>query len=173
MKLLNKRTYFIMFYTTFAYLLNELDLFSSVMQKNANEYFNIISLGYLLMLTFDLSLNSDQLAMRLLVKIRILTQLFDEHGLNNMLGFNWFVRSRMPYLLRCYFGIKCIVFTMKFIVYYDYYCELNEQIKVDSNQENFSLFARIYELFIEVPAQLNGTFTNGKCTQSISKFNKY
>ena len=148
---LNRRSCFIAFYSTLAYLINDLGLFDHMLEKKPTEYFNIISLGYLLMLTFDLSINADQLAMRLLVKIRILTQLFDEYGLNNMLGFNWFIKSRLPYLLRCYFGIKCVMFTFKFFVYYEHYFYLNEQIKSDTSVENFSLFAKIYSYFIEMP----------------------
>ena len=162
--LLSARSLYIVVYSLVSYGMNETSLFSSVTPLAPGEYFNIVSLGYLLLLTFDLSLNADQLAMRLLIKVRLLTLLFDEHGLNNMIGFNWFLKARLPYLLRCYFGFKWLAFTLKFVTYYGYYVALDEQMRHDTNTENFSLFAQVYSLFVEEPQQqqqqlrdMNGT----------------
>ena len=169
-----KRIIFIALYTLLSFYVNELSSSSNqninsefiegyelvkLIQKSGSnsatlEYFNIISLGYLSLLTYDLSFNLDQLLLRLVIKLRNLGNAITQYGVNNLLSFNWFVRLRVPFVLRVYFGLKLAYFTLNFLLYSEYYFNLNVKLQTQTYTENYSLFATIYSFFMP---ELNNT----------------
>jgi hypothetical protein len=151
---LKKRRLFILFYSILSFVLNEtgLVIYQETVNKvndtfmEAHRQFNVITLGFLILLTYDLGVNLDQMLLRFIIQLRILCRLISQYGLNNLLSFNWFQRLRVPYLLRIYFAFKCIMFTISFLLYKDYYLELDEIIKNQTSSESFSLIGVISSL---------------------------
>lgn len=149
-----KRRIFILFYFMLSLVINEITYFSApkdyYTSENKHEDFNIVSLGYLTLLFYDLILNMDQLILRFLIKAKYLGNLISEFGFNNILSYNWFYRLRVPFMLRLYFVFKCIVFTLQFVIYYNYYFQLNTDTEfLNINKQNTSLVSYLRSFFQE------------------------
>lgn len=139
------RRCYIIIYCWLALMLNET---SYLVVKDPNEPpFNIISLGYLTMFTYDLTVNLDQLLLRFLIKVRIMRRLITQWGLQNLISFNWFERLKVPHLLRMYFLFKCVYFTINFVLNYDYYYELNESFRTMNSSDKFSIYSILSSFF--------------------------
>ncbi len=139
------RRCYIIVYCWLALMLNET---SYLVVKDPNEPpFNIISLGYLTMFTYDLTVNLDQLLLRFLIKVRIMRRLITQWGLRNLISFNWFERLKVPHLLRMYFLFKCIYFTVNFVLNYDYYYKLNDSFRTMNSSDKFSIYSIISSFF--------------------------
>ncbi len=148
-KAITRRRIYIIFYTMLALILNERSFFSEIKESYNKDKvnLNIISLGYLTMLFYDLTINMDQLLLRLLIKLKYLGNLVNEVGFNNILSFNWFERLRVPYLLRCYFILKMSYFTLNFIFFNSYYFKLDQIIESKNKGNDNSMFDYIQSLF--------------------------
>lgn len=143
-----KRRFYILAYFMASLVINEMSYFSSADKKH--EDFNIISLGYLLLLFYDLTANLDQLILRFLIKVKYLGNLVSEYGFNNILSYNWFYRLKVPSLLRAHFLAKAIVFTCNFVLFYNYYFALNEQIEeVNRSKRHDSLVSYVQAMFLK------------------------
>ena len=144
-----KRRLYILAYFLLSLTLNEVPYFSA---QSANptspEDFNIVSLGYLSLLFYDLSTNLDQLILRFLIKVKFLGNLVNEYGFNNILSYNWFYRLKVPFMLRTHLLAKAIIFTVNFCLFYSHYSDLNKRIE-ESNKLRVqdSLVAKIQSLF--------------------------
>jgi hypothetical protein len=129
---------------------------------------NIMSLGYLVLLTYDLSVNLDQILLRILIQTRILSNMISEYGLNNILSFNWFERLRVPYILRLYFVLKCVWFTGSFVIFFNQYFDHNIRLNHENSTENYSLFNWIKSwLLLE-----NGTYFEESFVSDIESSSK-
>jgi hypothetical protein len=84
-----------------------------------------ISLGYMTILSYDLIRNFEYIRMRSMLALHWIYRLCTQNGLNNLVSHNWFQRLRVPLMLRLYFLIKCVSFTVCFIIFYDFYIHLN------------------------------------------------
>ena len=101
----NKRALYIMAYSTSSFYLNEMPYLvkqrsnQQEQQKYPDEdspvVLNIMSLGYLLLLTYDLACNFEQILLRILIQLKLLGRLISQYGLNNFLSFNWFERLKV------------------------------------------------------------------------------
>lgn len=65
---------------------------------------NIMSLGYLLLLTYDLASNFEQILLRVLIQLKLLGRLISQYGLNNFLSFNWFERLKVEKKIILFFN---------------------------------------------------------------------
>lgn len=143
-----KRRFYILAYFMASLVINEMSYFSSADKKH--EDFNIISLGYLLLLFYDLTANLDQLILRFLIKVKYLGNLVSEYGFNNILSYNWFYRLKVPFLLRAHFLAKALIFTCNFVLFYNYYFALNEQIEeLNRNKRHDSLVSYFQSMFLK------------------------
>lgn len=99
----NKRALYIIAYASASFYLNEIP---NLVKLEADEHqvqeiendtrpLNIMSLGYLLLLTYDLANNFEQILLRILIQLKILGRLISQYGLNNFLSFNWFERLKV------------------------------------------------------------------------------
>lgn len=102
----NKRVIYIMTYSTTSFYLNEIPNLVNSLDTTVNEVgdkdmrpLNIMSLGYLLLLTYDLAHNFEQILLRILIQLKLLGRLISQYGLNNFLSFNWFERLKVNYFL--------------------------------------------------------------------------
>ena len=93
--------------------------------------YNIVSLGYLLLLTYDLSSAMDQIILRLLVQAKRLRKLVASYGFNEFLSHNWFKRLRVPHTLRVYLLVKCVSFALKFALFRHSYAQLDAKMASD------------------------------------------
>jgi hypothetical protein len=151
----NKRRFFILFYSFLSIVVNELPLLFTVVsgrQPSADDEedkrpFNIMSLGYLLLLTYDLGVNMDQMLLRLLVKVKIVTRLVSQYGLHNFVSFTWFERLRVPFLLRVYFLVRTYLFTLNFLFYYPFYARFDAKLGEQNATDTYSLYATFADLF--------------------------
>lgn len=141
-----KRRIFILAYSVLSLIINETPFFVDTSQ----ERLNIISLGYLLLLGYDLGINLDQMLFRFLLEIKLLGRNISQFGLNNFISFNWFERLRIPFILRVYFLIKVAIFTINFLLYLNYYIDLENKISNQANNETKSLFSSIYSLVLRL-----------------------
>jgi hypothetical protein len=142
---INKRRIFIITYSVLSIVFNEIPQHLFVSEKSDESEqdkrpFNIMSLGYLLLLTYDLGVNMDQMLLRSLIKLKILSRLVSQYGLHNFLSFNWFQRLRVPFLLRVYFLVRTYIFTLNFIFYYGFYAEFDAKLAAQNLTETSSLF---------------------------------
>ena len=143
------RRYFILAYAALSIALNETLVFAGDEASQRDEppvqqRLNIMMLGFLVLLVYDLSSNLDQMLLRFLLQLRCLCRYVSQYGLNNLFTFNWFYRLRVPFLLRLYFFLKCIVFSVHFLFFYEYHFNLNKRLISESQPENFSLASFIY-----------------------------
>jgi hypothetical protein len=145
----NKRRIFIISYSILSLIVNELPhLFTPEIIDNSGEEqdkrpFNIMSLGYLILLTYDLGVNMDQMLLRCLIKIKILSRLVSQYGLPNFLTFNWFQRLRVPFLLRVYFLFRTYLFTLNFIIHFNFYVDFNAKLAAQNLTDTNSLYVSL------------------------------
>jgi hypothetical protein len=142
---LKTRRFYIFFYSFCSLVVNETGIFVSL--KSDKENINLMSLGYLTLLFFDLSVNLNQIVLSLAENIKNILQIVHNFGVINILQFNWYQRIKVPCLLRCFFLLKFSFFTIKFICHMEYYFGLNEILENENLIENFPLFYYINYLF--------------------------
>lgn len=161
---LNKRSLYIVFYSTCSFVLNELKYFKILTdeEEDAKKQLNIMSLGYLLLLTYDLASNFEQIILRLLIQLKLLGRLISQYGLNNFLSFNWFERLKVPYFLRLYFLLKFVLFTVNFLQYKSFYVNLNQILISQNFTENHSLYNTLVSFFRKFSGETNSQHGGGE-----------
>ena len=161
---MSKRRIYILFYSCCSFAVN--DFYSCLYLEHGQDseepdVYNIMSLGYLALLFYDLSNNFDQLFLRLLINLKYIGNLINEFGFNNLLSYNWFDRLRVPFVMRVYFAFKCFMFTISFLTFHQYYFEMDKLIESQNTGDESILFPYIQMLFkAAVPAgkqETNGT----------------
>lgn len=174
----NKRRFYIAFYSFLSLIVNEATHFTTqsdlvnpdsnatVLNGGSSENssegpLNIMSLGYLILLTYDLSVNLDQILLRILIQIRLFSAMISEYGLHNILAFNWFDRFRIPYILRLYFFLKCALFAFNFIFYFNHYYDCEVVLQFENRTENYSLFNSLASFFMD-PTELAEMYESEK-----------
>ena len=141
----HKRALYIISYSIASFYLNEIPILENHNQNLPEKPLNIMSLGYLFLLTYDLANNFEQILLRVLIQLKLLGRLINQYGLNNFLSFNWFERLKVPYFLRLYFFLKLAVFTVNFIQNKQYYLQYDVIISNEDNTDRFSLYNYIVE----------------------------
>lgn len=141
----HKRALYIISYSIASFYLNEIPILENHNQNIPEKPLNIMSLGYLFLLTYDLANNFEQILLRVLIQLKLLGRLINQYGLNNFLSFNWFERLKVPYFLRLYFFLKLTVFTVNFIQNKQYYLQYDVIISKENNTDLFSLYNYIIE----------------------------
>lgn len=97
----NKRALYIITYSIVSFYVNEIPNLVNLSDRSQHgsdedmQPLNIISLGYLLLLTYDLAHNFEQIMLRILIQLKLLGRLISQYGLNNFLSFNWFERLKV------------------------------------------------------------------------------
>jgi hypothetical protein len=142
---INKRRIYILSYFTLSLFLNE---FMQQEDGHHQEYFNIISLGYLGLFFYDLSTNLDQMLLRLIVKCKVLLRFLNQYGIIHFISYNWFDRLKIPFLLRIYFLFRTYLFTLNFLCYYEFYLSFNNKLSEQTLSDlDGSLFYSLKRIF--------------------------
>jgi len=164
---MSKRRLYILFYSCCSFAVN--DFYSCFYHKQEfgePEIYNIMSLGYLALLFYDLSNNFDQLFLRLLINLKYIGNLINEFGFNNLLSYNWFDRLRVPFVMRVYFAFKCLIFTLSFLTFHQYYVEMDKLIENQNTSDESALFSYI-QMLVKAAAPAGRQEANTKTELSL------
>ncbi|CAF0897404.1 unnamed protein product [Brachionus calyciflorus] len=138
------RLIYILSYSILSYVINE-----KIIDPKTDEKFNIISLGYLILLTYDLTANLDQMLLRLLLRIKILARKLFQGVLLQVMWENWFNRLKIPLCLKIYFLIQFVIFSLNFVKYKSYYYAMDRIVLGNGMEKSKSLFSYIAGLFFK------------------------
>lgn len=133
------RLFMIVSYYLFGFVINDC--------MNREERINVISLGYLCLLSYDLMKNLDQMVLRLLLRIKIFARKFSNNSASQL---QMSLSSEQIYskiVLKSYFLIKIFIFSLNFIKHENYYHSLDQQIPTIT-QPN-SLFLQLKSFFFK------------------------
>lgn len=163
----NKRQFFIIGYFFLSLILNETEFIID----NTEDKFNLISLGYLLLLMFDLSVNLDQMLLRLLLQIKMIGRVIAQYGLSNFISHNWFKRLKVPFVLRVYFCLKVFLLTFNFVLYYNYYLGLDLDISIQ-NKSNDSKSLYNFLTYLFKPKNSSQNITSNSTLTILNDYDK-
>ena len=131
------RRFIIVSYCLFGFLINDF--------MDREERINVISLGYLCLLGYDLISNLDQMLLRLLLRIKIFARKFSNSSTSELHLRLTSEHINVKMVLKAYFLLKILIFVLHYIMHKYYYISLDQQLP-KINKYN-SLYIQLKEYF--------------------------